>query len=130
MPIHANGRAALPGRCSMPCTDTRMPILQSSSYGPITASWYTGKEFNSAIKSLGLGHGYVRYKTPQQDGHLESFHAKLKMECVWPADPESFQGAGKITLGAFAGYNTRRLHSSIGYVTPAEFAAKWRDEHK
>lgn len=93
-------------------------------------SQYTSKEFNSAIRSLGVGHEYIWYKTPQQNGHLESFHAKLKMEYVWPADPESFQEVEGIILGAFVDYNTRRLHSSIGYMPPAEFAARWRDEHK
>ena len=91
---------------------------------------YTSKRFASAIKSLNLKHEYIWYKTPQQNGHLESFHGKLKMEYVWPADPESFQEAEEIILGAFVDYNTRRLHSSIGYVPPAEFAAQWREQNK
>lgn len=90
-------------------------------------SQYTGREFNAAIKTLGLNHEYIWYKTPQQNGHLESFHGKLKFEYVWPSDPESFQEAEKIVLGAFADYNENRLHSSIGYMPPAEFAAKWRE---
>lgn len=53
-------------------------------------SQYTSKAFNAAIRTLGLGHEYIWYKTPQQNGHLESFHGKLKFEYVWPADPESF----------------------------------------
>ncbi len=52
---------------------------------------YTSKEFNTAIKALGLKHEYIWYKTPQQNGHLESFHGKLKFEYVWPEDSESFQ---------------------------------------
>ena len=93
-------------------------------------SQYTSRRFNSAIKSLGLEHEYIWYKTPQQNGHLESFHGKLKLEYVWPSDPESFQEVEKIILGAFVDYNTRRLHSALGYVPPAEFAAKWREENK
>ena len=44
-----------------------------------------------------------------------------------PSDPESFQEAEEIVLGAFVDYNENRLHSSIGYMPPAEFAAKWRE---
>ena len=91
-------------------------------------SQYTSREFNSAISTLGLKHEYIWYKTPQQNGHFESFHGKLKFEYVWPADPESFQEAEEIILGAFVDYNERRVHSAIGYVPPAEFAAKWRRE--
>ena len=90
-------------------------------------SQYTSREFNAAIRALELRHEYIWYKTPQQNGHLESFHGKLKFEYVWPSDPESFQEAEKIVLGAFADYNGNRLHSSIGYMPPAEFAAKWRE---
>ena len=90
-------------------------------------SQYTSREFNAAIKALGLAHEYIWYKTPQQNGHLESFHGKLKFEYVWPSDPESFQEAEEIVLGAFADYNENRLHSSIGYMPPAEFASKWRE---
>ena len=90
-------------------------------------SQYTSKEFNAAVKTLGLRHEYIWYKTPQQNGHRESFHGKLKFEYVWPSDPESFQEAEEIVLGAFVDYNENRLHSSIGYMPPAEFAAKWRE---
>ncbi|MCE2498139.1 MAG: DDE-type integrase/transposase/recombinase [Nitrosopumilaceae archaeon] len=79
-------------------------------------SQYTSREFNSAISTLGLKHEYIWYKTPQQNGHLESFHGKLKFEYVWPADPESFQEAEEIIQGAFVDYNERRVHSAIGYV--------------
>ena len=93
-------------------------------------SQYTSREFNAAIRTPGPRHEYVRYKTPQQNGHLESFHGRLKFEYVWPSDPESFQEAEEIVPGAFVDYNERRLHSSIGYVPPAEFAAKWREANK
>ena len=93
-------------------------------------SQYTSKAFNAAIKTPGLKHQYIWYKTPQQNGHLESFHGKLKFEYVWPADPESFQEAEEIILGAFIDYSKRRLHSSTGYMPPAEFAAKWRKANK
>ena len=92
-------------------------------------SQYTSKEFNLSIKTLGLTHEYIWYKTPQQNGHLESFHGKFKFGYVWPADPESFQEAEQIILGAFVDYNEKRLHSAIGYMPPAEFAAKWRKEN-
>lgn len=93
-------------------------------------SQYASKAFNTAITTLGLKHEYTWYKTPQQNGHLESFHGKLKFEYVWPADPESFQEAEEIILVAFIDYNKRRLHSATGYMPPAEFADKWREANK
>ena len=93
-------------------------------------SQYTSKEFNSTIKELKLTHDFIWYKTPQQNGHLESFHGKLKFEYVWPADLESFVEAEEVIRGAFTDYNENRLHSAIGYMPPDEFAAKWREANK
>ncbi len=90
-------------------------------------SQYTSKEFNLTISALDLKHEYIRYKTPQHNGHCESFHGKLKFEYVWPAYPESFQEAEKIILRALVDYNKRRLHSVIGYMPPAKFASKWEE---
>ena len=43
-------------------------------------SQYTSKKFNLTNSALDLKHEYIWHKTPQQNGHLESFHGKLKFE--------------------------------------------------
>ena len=87
-------------------------------------SRHTSEAFSAAVRTLGLGHEYIGYKTPQQNGHPESFQGKPKFEYVWPSGPESFQEAEEIILGAFVDYSKRRLHSAIGCMQPPEFAAK------
>lgn len=89
---------------------------------------YTGHDFKSAVKALGIGkHEFIWKNTPEQNGHVESFHKTLKKEYIWPREFANYQEAKQALAEAFADYNNERIHSSIGYVTPAEFAAQWEE---
>ena len=69
----------------------------------------------------------VYVNTPQQNGHIESFHKTLKKEYVWPHEFGD-SGQAEITLlVALEDYNRHRIHSAIGYMTPNEFAARWEE---
>jgi putative transposase len=60
---------------------------------------------------------------PVQNAHVESFHGKLRDECLnasWFAN--LFEARRKIGEWRRE-YNEERPHSSLGYRTPAEFAA-------
>ena len=49
-------------------------------------SQYSSREFRESIKSLGIRHDFIWKNTPEQNGHIESFHKTLKKEYVWPKD--------------------------------------------
>jgi putative transposase len=96
---------------------------------------YTSKVFGESMRVLGLKLEHIMYRTPEQNGAIESFHRTLKKEYVWPYEFESFQDAEKAIDAAFVDYNERRIHSSLGYLTPSEFLELWyadagRDEQK
>jgi putative transposase len=61
---------------------------------------------------------------PVQNAYVESFHGKLRDEC-WNASwfANLFEARGKIAAWRKE-YNQERPHSSLGYRTPAEFAAE------
>ena len=75
------------------------------------------------LEVTGSGALYVAPASPWQNGYAESFHSKLRDEFL---DREEFESELQAReLGALwkGEYNTERPHSSLGYVTPAEFAA-------
>ncbi len=85
---------------------------------------YTSREFKESMKALGVRCEYIWHNTPEQNGHVESFHKTLKKEYVWPHDFARFQDAEVVLAKAFADYNQDRIHSALGYLTPDEFVRK------
>jgi hypothetical protein len=57
---------------------------------------------------------------PQSNGKLERFHRTIKHECIRPHTPVSLEDAKRLVAEFIRSYNTERLHSSIGYITPLD----------
>jgi transposase InsO family protein len=75
------------------------------------------------LEGAGSGALYVAPASPWQNGYAESFHSRLRDEFL---DREEFESEPQArALGTLwkGEYNTERPHSSLGYQTPAEFAA-------
>ena len=84
-------------------------------------SQYVLAQFGKAVKAYDVRQEFIHYHTPEQNGHVESFHKSLKKKYVWPRDFETFQDAENAISYAFEDYNQNRVHSAIGYATPSEF---------
>ena len=91
---------------------------------------YGGREFKKAMQVLGIRHEFIWKHTPEQNGHVESFHGTLKKEYVWPHDFARFQDAEVVLAKAFVDYNEDRIHSALGYITPSEFVCKLEGGNK
>jgi len=86
-------------------------------------SQYTSNAFRKSMSVLGLKLEHIAVNTPEQNGHIESFHKTLKKEYIWPMDFANYQQAEQTIKEAFTDYNQYRIHSSLGYLTPHEFIA-------
>jgi transposase InsO family protein len=65
---------------------------------------------------------------PWENPHIESFTGKLRDELL---DAEAFATlleAKTLAEDYRIGYNSYRPHSSLGYRTPASFAAEWAQQ--
>jgi putative transposase len=56
----------------------------------------------------------------QSNGKLERWHKSLKTECIRPLTPLTVEDARRLIQSYVDRYNTVRLHSAIGYVTPQD----------
>lgn len=65
---------------------------------------------------------------PVQNAFVESFHGKLRDECLNASWFQNLFDARRKLAEWKEEYNERRPHSSLGYRTPAEFAAAVRRE--
>ncbi len=87
---------------------------------------YTSKKFRDTLNVLQIEHEFIWHHTPEQNGHIESFHKTLKKEYLWLHDFRNFQDAEVVIANAFRDYNESRIHSSLGYITPNEFVKSCR----
>lgn len=67
---------------------------------------------------------YIEPGSPWENGYAESFHSRLRDEFLAIEEFESLSAARKLTAAWREDYNQHRPHSSLGYVTPSEFAAR------
>ena len=51
---------------------------------------------------------------------MERWHESLKTECIRPACPADVEQARRLVASYVERYNTVRLHSAIGYITPTD----------
>jgi putative transposase len=79
---------------------------------------FLAKDFKEFIRSCGMTHVKTSPYYPRSDGKIERFHRTIKGDCIRPEAPLSLQDARRIAARYAEHYNTVRLHSAIGYVTP------------
>ncbi len=86
---------------------------------------FVARAVQSWLKANGTETMYIEPGKPWQNGYGESFNGKLRDECLNANAFLSLMEAS-VELEAWRNwYNKERPHSSLGYLTPAEFKAAW-----
>jgi len=81
---------------------------------------FLARDFKEFIRLAGLSHVRTAPYYPQSNGKIERWHRSLKSDCLRPGTPLCLDDARRLVTNFVAHYNTVRLHSAIGYVTPAD----------
>jgi putative transposase len=81
---------------------------------------FIARDFKDFIRLMGLTHVRTSPYYPQSNGKLERWHGSIKRECIRPACPESLEEALRLVAAYVDDYNHVRLHSALGYITPAD----------
>ena len=87
---------------------------------------YASRVYVDRLRSMGVTPSMSRKGNPYDNARMESFYKTLKAEEVDLQDYLDLDDARQ-HLDRFIGelYNRERLHSSLGYVPPVEFAARY-----
>jgi putative transposase len=81
---------------------------------------FIAKDFKEFIRICGMTHVRTSPYYPQSNGKIERWHKSLKSECIRKKVPLSLEDARRVVEEYVHHYNNVRLHSAIGYVTPAD----------
>jgi putative transposase len=84
---------------------------------------FVAKDFKEFIRLAGMTHVRTSPYYPQSNGKLERWHQTLKVTTIRPKAPGSLDEARRLVAAFVEDYNHRRLHSAIGFVTPADMLA-------
>jgi transposase InsO family protein len=75
------------------------------------------------LGQVGVDAMYIAPGSPWENGYAESFHGRLRDEFLAMEIFDGVRDARALTASWRDEYNTQRPHSSLGYQTPARFAA-------
>lgn len=89
---------------------------------------FIARDFKEYLKLSGMTQVRTSPFYPQSNGKIERFHQTLKNESIRQQVPLSLENARKIVGEFIEKYNSQRLHSAIGYVTPADKMAGRAEE--
>jgi len=84
---------------------------------------FIARDFKEFIRISGMTHVRTSPAYPQSNGKIERWHKSLKGECIRPGTPLSPEDARRLIGQYVDHYNTVRLHSAIGYITPQDMLA-------
>jgi len=84
---------------------------------------FMARDFKEFIRIAGMTHVRTALYHPQSNRKIERWHKSLKGECLRPGTPLTPEDARRRIQRYVDHYNTVRLHSAIGFVTPANMLA-------
>jgi len=87
---------------------------------------YAASEYVNALQARQVQISMAAQGEPRENGYAERLMRTIKEEEVELSDYQDFADAYR-QIGQFLEdvYNTKRIHSSLGYLTPLEFEAAW-----
>jgi transposase InsO family protein len=88
-------------------------------------SQYCSHEFQNALKGWGMRSSMSRKGNCWDNAPTESFWGRLKTASLYGKKFATRQEAMHAVLDWMAFYNHRRLHSTLGYLSPMQYEQRW-----
>jgi transposase InsO family protein len=105
----------------------RVPMIHHSDQGV----QYAAYAYIDLLKEQTIQISMAAVGQAEENGYAERFMRTIKEEEVDLSDYRDFADA-ESQIGRFIEdvYNTKRIHSSLGYLTPIEFETAWRQSRE
>jgi transposase InsO family protein len=85
---------------------------------------FIAKAIQRWMKQVEIEALYIEPGSPWENAYAESFHSRFRDEFLALEEFENLAAARRLTAVWKEDYNHHRPHSSLGYQTPVEFAAR------
>ena len=77
------------------------------------------------LKERGLYQEFTHVSTPEENGHMESFHSIIQNELFSKYEFDSFEELQAVLKRYYKFYNKERIHSSLGYKSPDDYLKEY-----
>ena len=77
------------------------------------------------LKEKGLYQEFTHVSTPEENGHIESFHSIIQNDLFSKYEFDSMEELQELLKRYYDFYNKERIHSSIGYKSPEAFLKEY-----
>ena len=104
----------------------RAPIVEHSDRG----SQYASQDFRKLLDQHGTIQSMSRKGNCWDNAPTESFWGRLKTASVHGCKFATREQARQAVMDWMAFYNHRRLHSSLGYLSPMRFEQRWYEAQR
>jgi len=91
---------------------------------------FVAKAVRNWLAESGCQTLFITPGSPWENGYIESFNDKLRDECLNREVFRNGKEAQTIVEAWRQEYNNHRPHSSLGYLTPAEFAGRYYEKNQ
>ena len=93
-------------------------------------SQYCSHEFQTALANWKVRSSMSRKGNCWDNAPTESFWGRLKAACIHGYRFTSKEQAKRAIMDWMAFYNHRRLHSSLGYLSPMQYEQRWHEAQR
>lgn len=91
---------------------------------------YAAHDYRNVLAARGITVSMSRKGDCWDNAPMESANGTVKVECVHGANFTTRAEAAQAIVEYLGYYNTERMHSSLGYLTPSEFERRWRAKNE
>jgi transposase InsO family protein len=125
---HGGGKSQVPGEAAQTEQDVELILQRAREQFPDAkpriisdnGPQFNALDFKKYLRLAGLTRVRISPGYPQSNGKIEGWHKPLEGDAIRLRPPDSLCEARRIVEVFVDEYNNRRLHSAIGYITPAD----------
>jgi putative transposase len=115
--------------------ETLLRVIQERGVTPLFIRSDNGSEFiakalQTILSQVGCQSTFIEPGSPWQNGKCESFNGKFRDECLNMHAFQTLFEAKSLIRQWRNQYNQYRPHSSLGYLTPTEYAAQCQERQR
>lgn len=93
-------------------------------------SQFISEEMDSGAYRRGVQFDFIRPGRPIENAHIESINGRLRDECLNAELFLTLEDARQKLAERKSDYSKNRPRSSLGDLSPLEFAAQWSSTHR